>query len=239
MLYEPDYVLPDEAGFKGTLLDEYLALGFYRMQHIMFTTNHTRLNLDGNSVPVFWLRTLLPQVHEQPSARAIRKKCAAFSVTYKKAMITPETEALYSLYRESVNFSTSETSRSYLHQFEFYNPFDSWMVEVRDATQLIAVGYFDKGSNAISGILNFYHPAYNKYSLGKFLILQKINYAITNKMDWYYTGYISTATTKFDYKLFPDATAMQVYLPMERKWVCYNTLGKPLLLAYVIKYLMQ
>lgn len=238
MLQEPDYVLPNENGFKGTVLDEYLALGFYRMQHIIFTTHHTRLDLGGNSVPVFWLRTLLPQVQEQPSAIAIRKKCAAFSVTYKKATITPETEALYSLYRESVNFSTSETSRSYLHQFEFENPFDSWMVEVRDATRLIAVGYFDKGSTAIAGILNFYHPEYKKYSLGKYLILKKMDFAIENKMPWYYTGYISTANTKFDYKLFPDATAVEVYLPVENKWLPYNALGKPLLLAYFIKYLM-
>ena len=238
MLLEPDYVLPNENGFKGKVLDEYLALGFYRMQHIIFTTHHTRLDLGGNSVPVFWLRTLLTQVKEQTSAKAIRKKCAAFFVTYKIATITPETEELYSIYRESVNFSTSETSRCYLHQYEFENPFDSWMVEVRDATKLIAVGYFDKGETSIAGILNFYHPEYSKYSLGKFLILKKMDYAVAWNMPWYYTGYISTANIKFDYKLFPDAAAVEVYLPVENVWMPYNTLGKPLLLAYFIKYLM-
>ncbi len=238
MPLEPDYVLPDENGFKGTVLDQYLELGFYRMQHIVFTTHHTRLDVAGNSVPVFWLRTLLPQVKEQPSAKAIRKKCNAFSITYKKAIVTAETEELYSLYRESVNFSTSETSRSYLHQFELENPFDSWMVEVRDATRLIAVGYFDKGATAIAGILNFYHPEYHKYSLGKFLILKKMDYAVACNMPWYYTGYISTANTKFDYKLFPDASAVEVYLPLENVWMPYNLLGKPLLLAYFIKNLI-
>ena len=46
------------------------------------------------------------------------------------------------------------------------------------------------------------------------------------------TGYISTVIAKFDYKLFPDAAAIEVYLPIERQWVPYYLLGKPLLRVY-------
>ncbi|MES2775968.1 MAG: GNAT family N-acetyltransferase [Bacteroidota bacterium] len=238
MLTDPNYILPGVDGFKDTQIDDFLALGYYRMQHLIFTTHHTRLDLGGYSVPVFWLRTLVDKVVEQKSAIAIRKKCSPLSVVYKKAAITHEIEALYSIYRNHVDFSTATTCGAYLHQNDLDNPFDSLMIEVRDETKLIAVGYFDKGKNTMAGILNFYHPDYHKYSLGKYLILKKLDFAVENSMTYYYTGYISTANTKFDYKLFPCLAAVEVYLPVENKWLPYESFGKQRLQDYFMHYLM-
>lgn len=232
MIIEPHYILPDEDGIKGALLDAYLAAGYYRMQHLIFTTNQTQLEMDGEPLPVFWLRTPVQNIAENKAASVIRKRCAGFRVSIKRALINKETNDLYALYHAHIKFTASTTCTEYLHQQQLENPFDSWMIEVRDGHTLIAAGFFDLGKNAISGILNFYHPAYHKYSLGKYLILLKIDFALANGIQFYYTGYISTGITKFDYKLFPDAAAIEVYLPLERQWVPYYLLGKPLLQAY-------
>ena len=232
MIIEPHYILPDEDGIKGALLDAYLAAGYYRMQHLIFTTNQTQLDIEGDPLPVFWLRSPVKNIVDNKAATVIRKRCAPFTVAIKKAVITKEINELYSLYHAHINFTASPTCAGYLHQQDIENPYDSWMVEVRDNDTLVAVGFFDRGKNAITGILNFYHPAYNKYSLGKYLILLKIDFALANDIPFYYTGYISTVITKFDYKLFPDAAAIEVYLPIERQWVPYYLLGKPLLHAY-------
>lgn len=233
------YIAPGEPGFKGSLLDDYLAAGYYRMQHIIFTTHNTQLDIDQQPVPVFWLRTAVNTIKENKAAIAIRKKCRGFQVTYKKAAITEELEALYAVYRSYVNFSTSATCAAYLHQVEIENPFDSWMIEVRDNDALVAAGFFDLGKIAMSGIINFYHPNYNKFSPGKFLILKKIDYALENDIHYYYTGYISTAIGKFDYKLFPDPAAIEVYLPVERVWIPYSLAGKAALEAYFLKFIKQ
>ena len=232
MINEPLYFLPGENGFKGQILDEFLASGYYRMQHLIFTTNHTTLEPGKESIPVFWLRTEVIKICENKAALAIRKKCLPFTVTCKKAEITTELEELYRLYKNHVDFSASATCWDYLHLDEFDNPYDSRIIEVRDGNCLIAAGYFDLGKNAIAGILNFYHPDYNKFSLGKYLILQKIDYALANGIQYYYTGYISTEITKFDYKLFPDTTAIEVYLPVEKTWVPFALLGKEKLKDY-------
>ena len=58
------------------------------------------------------------------------------------------------------------------------------MVQVRDGDKLIAVGYFDKGKTAIAGILNMYHPDYKQYSPGKFLMLKKLEYALSQGYDF-------------------------------------------------------
>lgn len=239
MINEPHYFSPDENGFKGQILDELLAMGYYRMQHMIFTTHYTALDPVKENIPVFWLRTEVKKIQENKTAFTIRKSSASFTVTIKKAAITPELEELYSMYKNHVDFCASATCWDYLHQDEFENPYDSWMIEVRDGSILIAVGFFDKGENAISGILNFYHPAYNKFSLGKYLILQKIDHALANNIPYYYTGYISTAITKFDYKLFPDVKAIEVYLPVEKTWMAYDLLGKEKLKEYSMNHPVQ
>ncbi len=234
MINEPHYFLPGENGFKGQILDDLLALGYYRMQHLIFTTHYTALDPVIENIPVFWLRTEVKKIHENKAAFAIRKRCSLFTVTIKKAEITTELEKLYSIYKNHVDFSASATCWDYLHLDEFENPYDSWMIEIRDGNILIAAGFFDKGENAITGILNFYHPAYHKFSLGKYLILKKIDHAVANNILYYYTGYISTAITKFDYKLFPDIKAIEVYLPVENIWTAYDLLGKDKLKDYIM-----
>ncbi|MFY7900956.1 MAG: hypothetical protein ACOVNY_12280 [Chitinophagaceae bacterium] len=233
-----DYIFPEGEGFKGIILDELLAFGYYRMQHLMFTTNQTLLEYEGENYPVFWLRTKLNQIQEGKAANSIREKCKQFSVKYLPAIITQEHNNLYKLYRKSVHFTTCESCEEYLHMTAFSNPFESWMVEIRDENLLIAVGYFDKGLTTIAGIMNFYHPSYTKYSLGKYLILNKIDFAKENQLAFYYTGYISTATNKFDYKLFPSVKAIEVFLPVEKKWLPYQFFEKSDLQEYYVTHLI-
>jgi len=221
-----DFNFADENGFKGDCLDDYLAAGYYRMQHAIFTTHFTQMDLGKDPLPVFWLRTPVKQIKQDKKSIAIRNKCAGFKVSYQKATISEDINKLYSIYRKHINFDAGENCESYLHDNYFPNPFDSWMIEIRDENNLIAAGYFDLGKNAIAGILNFYHPDYKKYSLGKYLMLMKIDYALHNDITFYYTGYISTAISKFDYKIFPDAAAIQVFLPKVKLWIPYILLGK-------------
>ena len=83
----PDFIFPEQKGFKGSLLDDYLATGYYRMQHHLFTTHRTQLSVHQKAQPVFWLRIPVKNIIENTTAKAIRKKCAAFTVIFNKAKI--------------------------------------------------------------------------------------------------------------------------------------------------------
>jgi arginyl-tRNA--protein-N-Asp/Glu arginylyltransferase len=231
------YVTAREEGFKGSFFDRLLAAGFYRMQHTMFTCNEIVINHEGIEVPVFWLRTVVQQCRLSRSAVIINKKCSQFNVQIEKGYVNDEIEALYALYKNHIQFRVSETCAEYLHMLVLPQPFDSMMVKIRDGDRLIAVGYFDKGNTSIAGILNIYHPDYKQYSLGKFLILKKLKYALSHDMMFYYTGYISTEGTRFDYKIFPDAKAVEVLLPVEQQWLPYHSLNKNFLAAYYTRFL--
>ncbi len=233
----PDFVFPDESGFTNQMLDEYLASGYYRMQHLLFTTHATQVNIEGNELPVFWLRVPVKNILEKKGALTVRKKCAHFNVVFGEAIINQEIDDLYSIYKSKMDFEAANTCGSYLHDANIPNPFSSHTVQVRDGSTLIAVGYFDIGAKSMAGILNFYHPDYKKYSLGKYLMLKKLDFARDNNFDFYYTGYISTETNKFDYKIFPDENAMQVFLPVQKQWLPYQQLGKQKLAEYFENYI--
>jgi arginyl-tRNA--protein-N-Asp/Glu arginylyltransferase len=229
----PSYRYPPQRGFKGKNLDNYLAKGFYRWQHQLFTLNFNYIGMKG--MPVFWLRTRVADVEEGSTGKAIRKACKSFTVTYKEAEITDEINDLFREYSGMIDFVTSPTCAAYLHDNGIALPFNSMMFEIRDNDRLIAVGYFDKGTNAIAAILHFYHPDYKKYSLGKYLILKEIDYAAENKIPLYYSGYIAINYPKFDYKLFPDINAIEVFLPIEKEWKPYKQYDK----VYLGKYFTE
>lgn len=233
------YIAAAEYGFRGELFDKLLAAGYYRMQHLMFTCNETVINSDCHEIPVFWLRTLVKNCTINKRAKSILKKCEGFTITTGQALVDDEIEALYAEYKNHVQFEASSSCSNYLHQSELPEPFDAMVIKVYDHDTLIAVGYFDKGNNAIAGIMNMYHPRYRAYSLGKFLILRKLQYALSQGMQFYYTGYISPKSVRFDYKTFPDAAAVEVLLPVEQQWVPYHGLGKAFLGEYYTMFLTQ
>jgi arginine-tRNA-protein transferase len=231
------YMASDENSFKNDTFDDLLAAGYYRMQHMMFTCNDTSLGEEGPPIPVFWLRTLVKECKFDKSANMILKKCSGFTITVEEAYVDEEIESMYRLYKNHVPFSVSSSCFDYLHQEMLPQPFDSMMIKVRNGEELIATGFFDKGTQSIAGIMNIYHPAYQKYSLGKLLILKKLQYSLLENKRFYYTGYISTGSTRFDYKTFPDPTAVEVLLPDKQQWLPYHLLSKAFLEEYYLKYL--
>lgn len=232
------YIAPDEQGFKGNAIDELFAAGYYRMQHLMFTCNDTILTDGQPPIPVFWLRTLVKECKLNKTAKTILNKSSGFNIDILPANVNNEVEALYALYKSHVSFSVSSTCAAYLHQPILPQPFHSLMVQVRCKGQLIATGYFDTGEKSIAGIMNIYHPKFHQYSLGKLLILQKLQYAVFQNKQYYYTGYISPGSSRFDYKVFPDPMAVEVLLSERQQWVPYHLLSKAFLNDYYLNYLV-
>src|SRR5690606_1535478 len=99
-------------------------------------------------------------------------------VNVKQATINTEIENLYASYKNSLLFNLAANCYDNLHQPHIPLPYDSKMIEIRKKDELIAIGFFDCGFKSIAGILNIYHPSFKKYSLGKLLMLLKINYAL-------------------------------------------------------------
>lgn len=210
---------------SGKDLDDYLARGWYRIGQFIFTTDY--VPLVDQVYRVFWLRYHLRKYSFGAKQLRLMKAGSKFGVSIRPFVMNKEAEDLYQLYLTAIDFQVSPNLYSNLFEFSpiedpGHNVFDSQVIELRDEGKLIAAGIFDSGSNSIAGILNFYDPSYKKYSLGKYLMLLKLQFAIEQGMEFYYPGYIAIGNTKFDYKLFPGKSAAEIYDPNSQQWHLYD-----------------
>lgn len=216
----------------GSLFDHYLENGYYRMQRNLFTTDDY---FDTDTLcmfDVFWLRTMIQKL-DSPRDHKIWKLNNNFRVYIGLAKYSIELDELYARYRNSMKFNAHESIEHFLVGDEEHCRFNSGLIEIRDKTKLIAAGYFDVGGNSITGNLNFYDPDYKKYSLGKYLMLRKIDFAKAHQFTYYYTGYLAVKNQKFDYKLFPDPNAVEVLIKQENNsWFPYTDIKKEGLIPY-------
>ena len=202
---------------EGYMLDFYLGQGYYRMVQDLFTCRF--LAVDGEYRTVHWLRLVLAKVHYGSEQRRLLRLNERFSTVIRPFQPTAELEALYALYRGSITFDAPETVKEFLLMDAAHSLFNTEVIEIRDGQQLIAAGIFDSGTRSIAGIMNFYHPAYRKYSLGKYLLLLKINRALSQHKTYYYPGYLVHNYPKFNYKLFPCLAATEVYECVSDRWL--------------------
>ncbi len=215
-----EYGIYYPAALTGRQLDVFLAKGWYRMGQGIFTTNY--VIQEDHFFRVYWLRYRLKDLQMSRQAKTILKLNSRFTTAIRRLEIDTELEYLYRLYKSSLAFEPAESVQSWLFENQLQNIYDSWIVEIRDNGTLIGAGIFDKGQDAVAGILNCYHPAYKKYSIGKYLILLKIQSALSQNKNWYYPGYSVKDYPKFDYKLFVDKASAELYIPETNQWSSYH-----------------
>lgn len=221
-MFKDLHILPR---ITGAMLDEYLALGWYRMGQIIFTTDY--LYKEEQYLRVFWLRYRMEMFRFSTKQEKLLRLPEGFTVTNQPLRITDELEALYQLYRNQIDFEVSPTLRENLFSLCFISSeeapaFDSWVIEIRDKGKLVAAGVYDMGEQTMMGIINFYDPAYKKYSLGKRLILFKLRESLERKLTYYYPGYIVLNYPKFDYKLEAGENICEIYDTVNDRWIPYS-----------------
>ena len=214
---------PDKV--TGNTLDAYLERGWFRMGQSIFTTDF--IFPDNDFYRVFWLRYRLENIFSQNKSRRLMRVNKKFTAVLKPLELNQEMEDLYQVYLQSLDFRPSRTLRDYLMEHSnspeaIDNIYDSVLIEIRDQEKLIAIGIFDKGEKSIAGIINFYDPKYKKYSLSKYLMILKAQYAKEKGMSFYYPGYIAADYNKFDYKLFINPDSAEIYDPGDESWLPYS-----------------
>jgi arginine-tRNA-protein transferase len=187
-------------GIAPEALDQYLAMGWYRMGLTIFTTHF--LFFDSDIYSAIWLRVHLPSYTFKKSLRKIiRKGKEEFRVSYRKADIDEEREALYRKYTQTFKGRLPVTLRSSLLDGKEISPFNSFEVNVHHGDKLIAFSVFDIGRKSLTSITGVYDPDYSSYSLGLFTMLMEIEYGIENGFEYFYPGYFVPGNARFDYKL--------------------------------------
>lgn len=219
---------PLAAPLPPDVMDTLLALGYYRMRQTMFTTYYTVTD-DDEAIAVLWIRIALEKFRAGRRHKELLRRCRRFTCALQDAVITDEIEELYAAYFAGVTFDAPESVRSFLLGESTVDHFPGRMWTIRDDGRLIAAGYFDEGVESCAGILNFYDPAYSKYSLSKWMYLEAVRYAAETGKKFFYPGYIALGYSKFDYKLEAGRHLAEVWDMGNAVWIPYEQSIHPLM----------
>ena len=207
---------PTHSTIPGEALDHYLGLGYYRMQQELFTCQFVPF---GEVLyTAHWLRLVLARVQWGPAQRRLLRRNAGLTATVLPFRLTAEYEDLYARYRAAITFDAADTLADVLLGEAAHNIFTTKIIELRDGGRLVGAGIFDQGRRTTAGIVNFYDPAYRRYSLGKHLLLLTTEYTRQQRLTYYYPGYVIQGYPKFDYKLFACPAATEVFDCVRQQW---------------------
>ncbi len=183
-----------------TILDDYLAHGWYRMGQSIFTTK--LLCLEGDMYSTVWVRLDLRNYTFRKSLRKLyRKNTKQFRVEFGDFDLNEEKEMLFQKHKVRFDGYVSPTLSDSLLDSQRGNIYHTKEFRVYDGEQLIATSFFDLGKNSSASIMGLFDPAYDKHSLGFFTMLLEIQYCKEQGIDFYYPGYVVPRYPSFDYKL--------------------------------------
>lgn len=206
-----------------TILDDYLAKGWYRMGQSIFTTK--LLCLEGEMYSTVWIRLDLRNYTFRKSLRKLYKKNSQrFRIESGDFKLDEETEALFQKHRVRFEGFVSPSLRESLLDSQNGNIFNTKEFKIYDGDQLIAASFFDLGKNSVASIMGLFDPDYEKHSLGFFTMLLEIQYCQKQDLDFYYPGYVVPRYPNFDYKLRIGDT--EYYDLQKSAWLPLDILNK-------------
>lgn len=187
------------------------------MHQAIFTTHFLCFN--NQFYDAIWLRVKLYDYIATKKEREIIKKNQGFELVIEPLQVDDEMEALYTLYRKSMSYQMSQSLSDLLYAGEFDSCYNTLAFKVYDDAKLIAVGILDIGALSSAGISCFYDPSYKKYSLGKFLMFQKMAYCRQEGMAYFYPGYVVPGYKAFDYKMDVGTPTLEYFNMVTQNWI--------------------
>ncbi len=204
---------------KGSELDNFLAMGWYRMGPTIFSIFY--IFYENQLLSTIWLRTPLKQyTYSKSLKKLLRKNGSSLTHVVVPFKYSKELDDLYQKYRHTFKGNLPDSLDEYMMNSLGLGIYDTYLVKVYEGEQLIACSIFDQGENTLASIFGFYDPSYSVMSLGLYTMLLEIEYAIQHEMEAYYIGYFIPGNPRFDYKL---RVGNIEYLDFKtREWICFD-----------------
>lgn len=189
----------EPASLSRTALDEYLALGWYRIGRALITADF--LVSDGKLRSTVWTRLDLQTHRFRGSLRKLMARNERrFRVEIGPLVLDPVHEQLYARYRAMVGGNRAENLDEVLGGEHGRGLFHTREISIRDGDTLVAFSWFDLGETSVQSLIGVYDPAYTRHGLGFWTLLLEIAHAAELGMRFHYAGYVLSEPSGMDYK---------------------------------------
>ncbi len=144
------------------------------------------------------LRIRLADFDFSKSQRRVLRRNEDLEVSVGPINVDAETEMLFNRHKARFDHSIPESIYNFVSPTTA--PCEAKELCVTKHGELLAVSYFDIGSNSTSGVYAMFEPALATRSLGIFTMLKEIEYSIETRREFYYQGYAYQGASFYDYK---------------------------------------
>jgi arginyl-tRNA--protein-N-Asp/Glu arginylyltransferase len=190
--FEPDSLSRAE-------LDDYLALGWYRIGRALITTDY--LASDGELRSTIWTRLDLQRHRWRSSLRKLMARNGRrFQIKIGALVLDPAHERLYARYREMAGGDRARSLDDVLGGEAGRLLFDTREISIWSDDALVAFSWFDLGETSVQSLIGVYDPEYRKHGLGFYTLLLEIAHASALGMRFHYAGYVLSEPSGMDYK---------------------------------------
>ncbi|MCP4132229.1 MAG: arginyltransferase [bacterium] len=144
------------------------------------------------------LRVLTEEFKLSRSQKRVLKKGSDITVTFGPLQYSPKIYALFQDHSEN-RFGRDTDEEDFISSF-YTQSCPSVQSEYYLDGELIAVGFLDRSSEALSSVYFVYNTAYEYLSLGTLSVLKEIEYAASLQLKYYYLGYYVAENGSMAYK---------------------------------------
>jgi arginine-tRNA-protein transferase len=146
------------------------------------------------------LRIRLADLTFSKSQRRVLRRNKDLDVTVGLINIDNESASLFDRHKTRFNHGVPESIYNFISRDPADAPCDAKEIRVTKDGELLAVSYFDVGSNSTSGIYAMFEPTVTDRGLGIFTMLKEIEYSRQTGREFYYQGYAYQGPSFYDYK---------------------------------------
>lgn len=187
-------------GLTAAGLDQQLAAGWRPTGQLVYEMDYIELEA-WQLVNLIPTRLRLAGHHwSKRQRKLLRANAEVFEVAIRPAVEDAAKDYVYRLYAWKHPDKTQFWYDYHLRAHTGERFLNTWEVSVSHAGELVAFSFFDLGEKSAYGKMGVYNPAWEAYSLGLYTLLLEVDYCRQLGMDYYYPGYVSPDTPRFDYK---------------------------------------
>lgn len=180
-------------------MDKLWANGWRHFGSYFFRYNLTVMGDEPKAIIA--LRTDLAAVQLSKSQRRNWRRNSDLTVNIQPVIVDEAKETLFNLHRQRFDEHIPEHIYTFLSLEPDKVPCPCYEVGVYSTDgRLLAVSFMDVGEEAISSVYALFDPYEAQRGLGIFTMLLEIKWAQAHGKRYYYTGYTTTTSSRYDYK---------------------------------------
>ncbi|NRA51390.1 MAG: GNAT family N-acetyltransferase [Phaeodactylibacter sp.] len=204
-----------------TELDDFLAAGWRCTGQAIYTSHFMRFPQEANGRTYSTIPTrlhLLDYSFRKSLRKLYNKVHQHFKVVAGEPIVWDlEMEMVHEQYIQAFPDRRLADLERYQETPDGPFTFDTRCVKVYHNDVLVAFSVFNLGANSLYSSQGIYDPAWYKYSLGFFTMLEEIVYAQSTGRSYFYPGYVVPGYPMFDYK--KRVGELELLLIQKDQWV--------------------